>query len=391
LAALQQRHAYYFAAQLDQIWLNFDFYAGQRLDWAEAEHDNLRAMLAWSLVRPAELELGLGRVGAIYWFWYRRGYLSEGRAWCQRFMTATGENLRTINRASFLMGSGSLALAQGDLVEAGQRLQEGIAICRELADERLLAMTLLGRGILALYQGDAATAQHTFEESLAVGVRLNLWWIIADSLLNMGNVIVAQGDYFTARIWLEQAATVAKSNNETWLVANVLNNLGEVARIQGDYEQARRSYEQSQRLFRTMNDRSDVARALHNLGYVARHQGDNERAEANFRESLSMFQELGNKRGMAEGLAGLAGLAAAQGRPHAKQAARLLAAAEAQVHKSRASWWPADQMEYDRNLALIRAALDQETFAASWAEGQTMSLAEAIAEASGMIGSRVAE
>jgi hypothetical protein len=140
-----------------------------------------------------------------------------------------------------------------------------------------------------------------------------------------------------------------------------------------------------------MNDRSDVARALHNLGYVARHQGDNERAEANFRESLSMFQELGNKRGMAEGLAGLAGLAAAQGRPHAKRAARLLAAAEAQVHKSRASWWPADQMEYDRNLALIRAALDQETFAASWAEGQTMSLAEAITEASGMIGSRVAE
>jgi hypothetical protein len=39
-------------------------------------------------------------------------------------------------------------------------------------------------------------------------------------------------------------------------------------------------------------------------------------------------------------------------------------------------------MEYDRNLALIRAALDQETFAVSWAEGQAMSLAEVIADIS---------
>jgi hypothetical protein len=77
-------------------------------------------------------------------------------------------------------------------------------------------------------------------------------------------------------------------------------------------------------------------------------------------------------------LAGLAGLTAANDQP--QKAARLLAAAEAQLRASGSSWWPADQVEIERNLTLIRTALDQETFAAVWLESQAMSLAEAVVE-----------
>lgn len=382
LEVLQRQHAHYFAAQIDQIGLNFQFYGGLRLDWAEEEHDNIRAVLAWSLTTPNEIELGLRMIGILYWFWYRRGYLSEGRGWCERFMEATDEKQRTVSRALFLMGSGSLALMQGDLAEAGQRFQESIAVSRELGDERLLAVALPGWGVLALHRGDANTAQAVFEEALALGRRFNLWWIIADSLLNLGNAAAVQGDYSAARNWLEQATTVANSNNiDTWLVANVLNNLGEVARIQGDYEQAQRSYEESQTLFRAIDAKPDIARSLHSLGYVAQHQKEYQRAETCFREGLRMFQQVGNKRGMAECLAGLAGLVAAQGQAHAQQAARFLAAAEAQIRASGSSWWPADRIEVQRNLTLIQAALDSETFTAAWTQGQALSLAQAIAEA----------
>lgn len=381
LEALQRQHAHYFAAQLDQIGLDFQFFGDLRLDWAEEEHDNIGAMLAWSLARPDEIELGLRMIGILYWFWYRRGYLSEGRAWCHRFLALTGQERRTKGQASFLMGSGSLALMQSDLAEAKEQLQESISISRELEAEGCLGSALLAWGVLALYQGDSAAAQRAFEETLAIGKRLNLWWFIADSLLNLGNAAITCGDYITARNWLEQAAAVAKEGNKIWLMANVLNNLGEVARIQGDYRQAKQSYEESQTLFRKTGDKPDIARSLHCLGYVAQHQGDYAQAEAYFRESLSMFQELGNKRGMAECLAGLAGLLAAQRRPDAQRAARLLAAAESQLQLSGSSWWPADQGEIDRNLARIRAALDRESFSAVWAQGRAMSLAEAIAEA----------
>ena len=93
-----------------------------------------------------------------------------------------------------------------------------------------------------------------------------------------------------------------------------------------------------------------------------------------------MFRELGNKRGIAECLAGLAGLMAEEGQP--RRAAALLAAAATLLNTFGAAWWPADRVEYERNLAATRAALNKESFGAAWAEGQAMTLEGAIAYAS---------
>lgn len=84
--------------------------------------------------------------------------------------------------------------------------------------------------------------------------------------------------------------------------------------------------------------------------------------------------------GRGECLAGFAGPATNQGR--SQWAARLLGAAEALLRASGGAWWLADRVEYERNLATIRAALSEEAFAAAWAEGQAMTLERAIAYAS---------
>jgi hypothetical protein len=44
---------------------------------------------------------------------------------------------------------------------------------------------------------------------------------------------------------------------------------------------------------------------------------------------------------------------------------------------------PVDKDDYERDVALARAQLGEEAFAAAWAEGQAMSLEEAIAYALG--------
>lgn len=45
----------------------------------EREHENLRAALRWSVQSGSAL--GLRLAGALYQFWYVRGYYTEGRGW----------------------------------------------------------------------------------------------------------------------------------------------------------------------------------------------------------------------------------------------------------------------------------------------------------------------
>ena len=56
----------------------------RRLD---AEHNNLRAALEWSLSREGRAEKGLRLAGALMRYWDNRGYFSEGRQWCTRLLT----------------------------------------------------------------------------------------------------------------------------------------------------------------------------------------------------------------------------------------------------------------------------------------------------------------
>jgi hypothetical protein len=114
---------------------------------------------------------------------------------------------------------------------------------------------------------------------------------------------------------------------------------------------------------------------------VAHAQGNEDQARACFTESLRLFQERGNKRGIIECIAGLAGVVGAQG--ERERAARLLGATAAQFEAIGAAMWPADQIEYQRNVAALRAVLGEAGFAAAWAAGRALTLEQAIAEAFG--------
>jgi predicted ATPase/DNA-binding SARP family transcriptional activator len=52
----------------------------------EVERDNLRAALAWSL-ESEEVEAGLRLAGALRWFWFVRGCMSEGREWLEGMLS----------------------------------------------------------------------------------------------------------------------------------------------------------------------------------------------------------------------------------------------------------------------------------------------------------------
>jgi predicted ATPase len=380
--ALQANHAQYFG----NIILNpagqeiYSSNSQQWLTWFERELDNIRATLNWSLATPQGIQIGVGLIFTLFWFWYRRGYFTEGQQWAEKFLAVPDVQNMPPMRALALASSGMMALWQGQQETALGKLQETLAIEQQLEDDRMVASSQLSNGIAFINMGRDGDAQPLLEQAGQFFKQAGIDYFHGLTLVHLGNAELGLGHTEQARAYHEEALGKARDINENWLIAFALNNLGEVARTQGQYDLARKYYEECETLLPDSDDKGDVARFVHSLGYIAQHEGNYERAESQFRSSLTMFRRLGNRRGMAECMAGLAGLKARQGK--AEWGAVMLSAAETVLKVTGGAWWPADRVEVEANQEFLRSALGEVELSAAQKKGRAMTLEQALAFAS---------
>jgi predicted ATPase len=379
---LREEHAKYFGCEvINKIGFNlYSAEASSWLNWLEREHDNIRASLAWSLTSAQGIELGGMMVSILFWFWYRRGYFTEGRMWADRLLASPFMQTESPARVEALIASGLLAIWQGEQEIGLKQLQESLIIEQKSEEKQWLSFLLMGNAVALLNMGKDSDAQPMLEQALALFKEQQNTPFHAITLVHLGNVELGLGHSEQARAYHEEALAEARMINENWLIAFALNNLGEVARSKGQFNLARKYYEECESLLRATGDRGDVARFVHNLGYVAQYEEDFELAESQFRKSLAMFRRLGNRRGIAECLAGLAGLKARQGQT--EWGAIMLSAAESVLKVTGGAWWPADRVEVERNREMMQSSLIADDFAKAWKTGGVMNIDQAIAFAS---------
>ncbi len=160
------------------------------------------------------------------------------------------------------------------------------------------------------------------------------------------------------------------------LSAGCLNNQGALARYRGDLRLATALHEESLALMLETGDTAMVSYMVRPLAKVMLQQGDYQRAAELFRESLRLSHETGFRWVTVECLVGLAGVSTADG--NYDRAARLFGAAAALREAIGDRLAPQEQADYDRRLAFTRKGLGDASFAAAWAEGQAMTLEQAI-------------
>ncbi|MGH2405099.1 MAG: ATP-binding protein, partial [bacterium] len=118
------------------------------LDRVEREHDNFRAALEWSKSEGGSAEERLRLAGALWFFWFLRGYLSEGREWLEGALSA-GSGASASARVRALNGAGLLAWRQGDDARAAALGEEGLALCREVDYKLGIGYSLHTLGVVA--------------------------------------------------------------------------------------------------------------------------------------------------------------------------------------------------------------------------------------------------
>jgi DNA-binding CsgD family transcriptional regulator/tetratricopeptide (TPR) repeat protein len=311
LHTVQERHARFFLALAEEADRSLaERLQGIWLDRLEADHDNLRTVLDWSLTAPEGVEIGPRLATALAHFWQVRGPASTGREWLRRVLAREDDSSSSPRmRVRVLWAASVLAFYQGDLESARALSDEGIALGGRISGAGELATCLGMRGLVACYQAQYAIARAVLSRGLELardtGDERNRAWLLAVSSL----LACLEGDYPRARSCGAEGLRVMRERGELYVMGLTLDTLGGVARRQGDYRLAQSLHEESLAAGQALGDTWAMAASLANLGHVARALGEDEVARARYAESLQSYREVGDRRGIALTLGNLGVLA----------------------------------------------------------------------------------
>jgi len=306
------------------------------LDQLELEHDNFRAALDWCVAQAhARTAMCLG--ASLWRFWQMRGHIHEGRSRLAQALAIPGGEAYPDQRLRVLEAAGGLAYWQADMAEAQRLYDESLGLTRQHGDTRAIAN--------ALYN-DAFPA---------IAGRINL---------------------DRARLLLNEALGLFRQLGDDGGVARSLWGLGNLAYFLKDYPAAKGLLEESEARFRTIDDRFGLGWCLHTLGLTLIKSDDTAGASRCWHEALELFNYAQDVAGLVVQVDNLSVIARRAGDP--VRATRLAAAAAAHQVSSGTGLAGLLTVQEGRTG---REGLSEDAASRAWAEGQAMTLAEAVAYA----------
>jgi tetratricopeptide (TPR) repeat protein len=191
----------------------------------EAELDNLRAALSWSLDRRAgdtaggeRSAIGLRLVQALAQFWYEHGHASEGRRWLQRAIELVSDEDAGAPLGQVAHWLGALLQQQGENDLAVSFFERSLAIWRDLGDRDKMARELNSLGITHSHLGHPDTARSLLADSISIARELG-GGRLAAALTSLGHVESSAGNVDLAIRVLREALAIDRAHGDMLGVA----------------------------------------------------------------------------------------------------------------------------------------------------------------------------
>jgi predicted ATPase/class 3 adenylate cyclase/DNA-binding CsgD family transcriptional regulator len=347
------------------------------LDRLEAEFDNIRAALAFSIADPGTAEPGLRLAAGLRWFCYMRGHAGEVLEALSVLLERPDARMPTRARAWALTASCHLVQHFGDNLAVPLMAGEAMKIARDLADTALAADALAHLCWFRFEHGDLPAALADIDEAVRLA-RTTADPRLISYILGRRAVLKGEaGDTDAALADQEETLTLSRATGDSYRLAIALANLGVDKLAAGELQAARAHLQEAIMLADDHGYQHLSAGMQENLGFVDLMDADPRHARRQFLALLDTAQITGAKPYVLGAILGLALAAAADGDPtiaatlhgvadeHYEQAGRAFEAIEAGLR--------------DRDHACLRTALGDAAFEAAYTHGRTLSQADAIA------------
>ncbi len=313
-------------------------------DRIEADLDNLRAALDWSLRADTAtgthgaLVTGLRLCEQLGWFWYACGYQREGHDWLARAVTAA----------------------------AGQESPE-------------LMSSLHALGVLVLQRGEPERARDALQTCLGFWRRVGDPYKIGRELNSLGVAYRSLGEPHLARQMFGEALAVARQAGDGEREASALSNLAKIESDGGNDNRAVELLNEALELDRQLDDVWGVGADMINLANVKLRAGRVDEASAVLTDSATAVVGLSDPELTVELVELFCAVAAERNRP--RQAARLLGAARALRRTAELPIAPPDAAALQRSLQRVEQRPSATEWEANVTRGAAYSVAEALEEA----------
>jgi predicted ATPase/DNA-binding XRE family transcriptional regulator len=390
-----------------------------QIEWGdrlESEYGNFRAALDWS-VTSRQTELALRLLCALGWPWEVRGHYREARLWLEKIRSLPDVDQFPLLLSRVLNHIGRHSWTQDNPEDARALLAESRDIALECgpAGELSLAESLNWLGLVVLRSdGKPEQARAIFDESLSLNQRWDDEWAAALSTFHLGIAESDLGHETEAFSLFEDSLRSFRRHGDLFFIARVSLFLGYAHLFQERFEQARAYFEDHLRIDSELQFWDGIAEGWRDLGNLFRWTGEFAEAGQCFAESMAVCQRHNLVKPELLLISGviavqrqdystarqwfrdywqqikayidsstsgylLTGLAAvAAGTHDPEQAARLSGAVENIRPLSDLSLSPLEKIEINRLRQVARHELGQEQFEVLQAEGQAMSLEQAL-------------
>ncbi|HSV84981.1 MAG TPA: tetratricopeptide repeat protein [Levilinea sp.] len=293
------------------------------LDLLEAELDNLRNAMEWSLSGKAIAGLRLAL--AMRWFWHIRSYALEGVGWIERLLAADQaaisaivddqERARVENDPNRLHTLATAMSTAGILMDLHSDIERGLPMLEMSAEicRRLGRPGSAGLAINLIYMSNSRLSWEQRHDYLVQAEEIlraqNDRFHLAEALMFQAHLALDKNETETARPYLEESLQLRQELEDLDGIGITYTDLGILEFRLGRYDQAIQCYEKAKSYFEQVKNKRLLSYMESSLGIIALIEGDYQAAFDRFETVVRLGKESGNQYAIGEGLYDQASLA----------------------------------------------------------------------------------